>query len=63
MRSANDTLNEFNIARLAYRGYASEQLKFLAFNECAMSDGDSRTPLLSFSEWVNAGKPCRPARA
>lgn len=55
------TRRDFNDLKRAVDG--QDIWAHIAFNECAMSDGDSRTPLLSFSEWVNAGKPCRPARA
>lgn len=40
----------------------SDITEFTAYTEFALADGDPRTLLLSFPEWLNAGRPGVPGR-
>lgn len=38
----------------------SEQLAFAEYRDRAMADTDGRTSVMSFNEWISAGRPAGP---
>lgn len=60
VRTTNQLVREFASILGQANIDNSEQTAFAEYRDRAMADTDGRTPILSFNEWISAGRPAGP---